>query len=144
VSLENLPALELIAKYGKHPNVLLYVDPPYLGSTRVWGNQYRYELRSDPDHIELLDALRGCQASVVLSGYARARAQPCFGQALSSRSGIDGRCVDRPCAWAGVRESSFRTIIRRALHEAGIADGAVHGMGCPGAGTCHERRSVVM
>jgi DNA adenine methylase len=50
VSLENLPALDLIAKYGKHPNVLLYVDPPYLGSTRVWGNQYRHELRSDRPH----------------------------------------------------------------------------------------------
>jgi DNA adenine methylase len=34
VSLECRPALEVIARYGAHPDVLLYVDPPYLGSTR--------------------------------------------------------------------------------------------------------------
>jgi DNA adenine methylase len=32
VSLERLPALDLIAKYGAEPDVLLYVDPPYLGT----------------------------------------------------------------------------------------------------------------
>jgi DNA adenine methylase len=69
VSLECRPALELIAAYGKHPNVLLYCDPPYLGSTRGWGNQYRHELRTDEQHVELAAALRGCAASVVLSGY---------------------------------------------------------------------------
>jgi DNA adenine methylase len=41
VSLEALPALEVIARYGPRPNVLLYVDPPYLGTTRGWGNNYR-------------------------------------------------------------------------------------------------------
>lgn len=70
VSLECRPALELIAKYGQHSGVLLYVDPPYLGSTRPWGDQYRHELRSDDDHCELADALRACAATVVLSGYA--------------------------------------------------------------------------
>jgi DNA adenine methylase len=34
VSLECMPALDLIAKYGAEPDVLLYVDPPYLGTTR--------------------------------------------------------------------------------------------------------------
>lgn len=67
VSLECMPALDLIAKYGKHEDVLLYVDPPYLGSTRSRG--YRFEMRSDNDHEELAEALRGCAASVVLSGY---------------------------------------------------------------------------
>lgn len=70
VSLECRPALDLIGKYGRHENVLLYVDPPYLGSTRIWGNRYIHELRGDDEHRELAEALRGCRAHVVLSGYA--------------------------------------------------------------------------
>lgn len=67
VSLESRPALELIAAYGRHPGVLLYVDPPYLGSTRA--RNYRHEMRTDADHQTLAEALRGCRAAVVLSGY---------------------------------------------------------------------------
>lgn len=69
VSLENLPALELIAKYGKQPKCLLYVDPPYLGSTRGWGNNYRVEMKTELEHRELAAALADCKAAVVLSGY---------------------------------------------------------------------------
>ena len=69
VSLEARPALEIIASYGSHPRSLLYVDPPYLGSTRNWGNQYRHELRADDEHRELAEALHAAQAAVVLSGY---------------------------------------------------------------------------
>lgn len=71
VSLDCLPALDVIAKYGAEPDVLLYVDPPYLGSTRVtWGNDgYRYEMRDEVRHRDLGDALRACHAAVVLSGY---------------------------------------------------------------------------
>src|SRR6266545_4659388 len=35
VSLECRPALELIERYRVEPDVLLYVDPPYLGTTRT-------------------------------------------------------------------------------------------------------------
>lgn len=69
VSLEARPALEVIETYGEHDRTLLYVDPPYLGSTRNWGNQYRHELRADDEHRELAEALRSVKASVVLSGY---------------------------------------------------------------------------
>ncbi len=69
VSLEARPALELIESYGSHPKALLYVDPPYLGSTRQWGNQYRHEMRTDDEHRELAAALRAIPAAVVLSGY---------------------------------------------------------------------------
>jgi DNA adenine methylase len=68
VSLECLPALDLIAKYGRSPLNLLYVDPPYLASTRSQG--YRHELKSDDEHRELAIALESCRATVVLSGYA--------------------------------------------------------------------------
>lgn len=70
VTLECRPALELIEKYGADPDVLLYVDPPYLGSTRgSYDNAYRHEMRGDDAHRELAAALRTCRASVVLSGY---------------------------------------------------------------------------
>lgn len=69
VSLEALPALDLIGKYGKHTDVLLYVDPPYLGTTRGWGRNYRHEMKTEPEHRELAAALADCRAAVVLSGY---------------------------------------------------------------------------
>lgn len=72
VSLELRPALRLVEDYGQHPNVLLYIAPPYLGSTRGWGNQFRHEMRGEAEHRELASALRGCAASVVLSGYRSA------------------------------------------------------------------------
>lgn len=76
VSLECKPALEVIRAYGQHPGNLLYADPPYLGSLRTLtkgrsrGPDYLCELRTDDEHRELLEALLGCRASVVLSGYA--------------------------------------------------------------------------
>lgn len=71
VSLESMPALEVIAKYGAEPDVLLYVDPPYLGSTRTRSyDGYRYEMRAEDDHRALAAALHSARAAVVLSGYA--------------------------------------------------------------------------
>jgi DNA adenine methylase len=58
----------VIEAYGRHPGVLIYADPPYLGSTRA-GSRYRHEMTSDTDHEALADALGRCRAAVVLSGY---------------------------------------------------------------------------
>jgi DNA adenine methylase len=71
VSLESSPALDLIAKYGAEPDVLLYCDPPYLGGTRSksWDG-YVHEMRAESDHRELAEALHAARAAVVLSGYA--------------------------------------------------------------------------
>jgi len=70
VSLECMPALDLIAKYGAEPEVLLYVDPPYLGSTRCrsWDG-YPHEMRTEAEHRELAEALTAARAAVVVSGY---------------------------------------------------------------------------
>jgi len=70
VSLECMPALDLIAKYGTEPDVLLYVDPPYLGSTRSksWDG-YPHEMRGEADHVDLAAALHAARAAVVVSGY---------------------------------------------------------------------------
>lgn len=37
---------------AKAPKVLLYIDPPYLGSTRYSGG-YRHEMKTEADHREL-------------------------------------------------------------------------------------------
>lgn len=68
VSLECRDALDVIRDYGKHPNVLLYCDPPYLATARNSLN-YRHEMGGAAEHEEMLDALAECEASVVLSGY---------------------------------------------------------------------------
>lgn len=73
VVIENLPALEVLAKYDK-PETLFYVDPPYPHETRNqrWATEngcYRHEM-SETDHRELASVLRGLRGKVVLSGYA--------------------------------------------------------------------------
>lgn len=69
VSLECRPALEVIAKYGTCAEVLLYCDPPYLGSTRSNDRAYRHELMTEAEHRELAAALHTVKAGVVISGY---------------------------------------------------------------------------
>ena len=68
VSLESRDALDVIADYGKHAEVLIYADPPYLGTTRS-SRQYLVEMSHDAEHQELAEVLRACKATVVLSGY---------------------------------------------------------------------------
>jgi DNA adenine methylase len=69
VSLECGPAIELVEKYGRAAETLLYIDPPYLASTRGWGNNYQHEMKDDASHRELAEALRAARAAVVISGY---------------------------------------------------------------------------
>ena len=66
VQIENQPALDLIRKFN-HSNVLIYADPPYLLNTRRC-KQYRHEM-NEQDHVQLLDALKQHEGSVILSGY---------------------------------------------------------------------------
>lgn len=72
VSLECLPALEMISRYGRHRDVLIYADPPYLDSVRLSkcrGDSYLHEMRGEEDHRQLAAALNTARAAVVLSGY---------------------------------------------------------------------------
>lgn len=69
VSIECRPALEMIDQFGAHEGVLLYIDPPYLASTRTSVGKYRFEMAREADHVELVESLRRCRAAVVLSGY---------------------------------------------------------------------------
>ncbi|KWX66827.1 DNA methyltransferase [Mycobacterium sp. NAZ190054] len=70
VSLECRPALDIVKQYGAYQDCCLYVDPPYLGSSRTdGGGTYRHEMKSRDEHLELVWELLGCRASVLLSGY---------------------------------------------------------------------------
>ncbi len=66
VQIENRPAVELIQKFNL-PNVLIYLDPPYVLGTRC-RKQYRYEM-GDNAHNDLLDVLLAHKGKVILSGY---------------------------------------------------------------------------
>jgi DNA adenine methylase len=69
VSLESRPAVDLVKTYGRHAEVCLYVDPPYLGETRSVSSRYGVEMHTPAQHEELAAALLSCAASVVISGY---------------------------------------------------------------------------
>ena len=68
VSLECRPASEVIEKYGAFEDNLLYVDPPYVHSTRR-GARYSHEM-TEADHREMGELLHQAKATVLLSGYA--------------------------------------------------------------------------
>lgn len=66
VQIENRPALELIKRFDKE-DVCMYIDPPYVLSTRT-RKQYSFEME-DSDHIELLDTILDSKAKILISGY---------------------------------------------------------------------------
>lgn len=74
VLLENRPAAQVIERYDG-PDVLFYVDPPYLPETRSAKRRgaapfhgYSHEMTLG-GHEDLLRQLVGLQGKVVLSGY---------------------------------------------------------------------------
>jgi DNA adenine methylase len=69
VTLECKPALEVIERYGRTDDVLMYVDPPYLFDVRARTGIYRHEMGETEEHRELAAALHACKATVMLSGY---------------------------------------------------------------------------
>lgn len=71
VSLECRPAVDLLRDYGtgdRAHRTLIYLDPPYPGSTRV--RNYRIETTTAAAHTELAEQARAASATVVVSGYA--------------------------------------------------------------------------
>lgn len=116
VSIECRPALDVIAKYGQHPDVLLYLDPPYIGDTRNGSpDGYRVEMRTEAEHSEMIDAIADLPCAVVLSGYPsdlydRALADWCRveiaawtgqGSRWGSRTEVlwSNRDIDQPTLW---------------------------------------------
>ena len=67
----------MIGRYDS-PDVLMYLDPPYLRSTRRSGRLYSKEM-DEADHRRLLDLIVNTRAKVALSGYD----SPLYAEALS-------------------------------------------------------------
>lgn len=66
VQIENKPAIELMERFN-YPNVLIYLDPPYVLSTRR-GKQYKHEL-DIKGQKELLEAVLAHKGPLLISGY---------------------------------------------------------------------------
>lgn len=66
VQIENQDAIQLINRYNRK-NVLMYIDPPYVLSTRC-GRIYKHEY-SNENHIKLLETLKAQESKVIISGY---------------------------------------------------------------------------
>lgn len=66
VQIENQDAMKLIERYNRS-NVLMYIDPPYVLSTRS-NRIYKHEY-TDDDHYKLLKLLKESQAKILISGY---------------------------------------------------------------------------
>lgn len=69
VFIENSDAVAIIERFGADPTACLYVDPPYLRSTRSAPTCYRHEFQEDHQHQALAEVLHAAKAAVVLSGY---------------------------------------------------------------------------
>ena len=67
VQIECMDALRLIRRYNT-PEALIYLDPPYVRSTRRSGRLYRCEMTND-QHQEMLEIITHTRAKVVISGY---------------------------------------------------------------------------
>lgn len=68
VQIEHMDALRMIERYD-NPDVLMYLDPPYVRSTRRSGRLYNHEM-TDDDHMRMLELVAKSRAQIILSGYA--------------------------------------------------------------------------
>lgn len=67
VQIEHMDALRLIERYNT-PDALIYIDPPYVRSSRKSGALYRFEM-DDEQHMQLLEIITRSRAKIILSGY---------------------------------------------------------------------------
>lgn len=67
VQIEHMDALRLIERYD-YPDVLMYLDPPYVRASRKSGRLYKHEM-DDAQQVEMLERITRSRAKVVLSGY---------------------------------------------------------------------------
>lgn len=67
VQIEHMDAMRLIERYDS-PDVLMYLDPPYVRSARRSGALYAHEL-DNRGHAELLEIISKSRAKIIISGY---------------------------------------------------------------------------
>lgn len=68
VILRNEDAFSILSEYLNNEECLLYLDPPYLTSTRVYKKAYDHEFNIK-DHEHLAKLILPAKAKIILSGY---------------------------------------------------------------------------
>ena len=74
VHIENLDAIDCIRQYANDRS-LMFLDPPYVHSTRVSTNDYKHEY-TDEQHERLIETLLEVPGHKILSGYESPIYQP--------------------------------------------------------------------
>ena len=69
VQIENDEAINVIQKYAKYSDTLVYCDPPYIDASHKYKNAYEFGLSED-GHICLSETLSKLNCRVMVSGYA--------------------------------------------------------------------------
>lgn len=67
VLIEHRNAIELVEKYNE-TDCFLYLDPPYVHSTRKSNQGYEVEME-DKEHLKLIEAVLKSKAKILISGY---------------------------------------------------------------------------
>lgn len=67
VQIEHMDALRLIERYNT-PDALIYLDPPYVRSSRKSGALYKHEM-NDQQQVRMLEIITQSKAKIILSGY---------------------------------------------------------------------------
>lgn len=99
VQIEHMDALRLIERYDNQ-DVLMYLDPPYVRSTRKSGRLYLHEM-DDAMQRDLLGLVTKSRAKIVLSGYD----SPLYNQALegwhkfTTMSQTTSAAMAEECVW---------------------------------------------
>lgn len=100
VVIENRPALQVIENCDR-PDTLIYVDPPYVSSTRRPNTgKYRHEM-DDSEHEVLARTLSACKGHVILSGYDCDLYRDLYGdwQCLTKQHRADKASLRTECLW---------------------------------------------
>jgi len=78
VQILSQPAIDAIRRFDD-PEALIYCDPPYLHETRDRNSRNVYGVEmTEEDHYELGEALKGCCAKILISGYPSALYEDIF------------------------------------------------------------------
>lgn len=104
VVIESRDAVEVIAAYDT-PDTVLFLDPPYLASTRrgldrARPKDYAHDASTPEDHERFAEAARACAGTVLLSGYP----SPLYDRLYADWHRID-RSVTRPSSNRRGREA---------------------------------------
>jgi DNA adenine methylase len=88
-TVENLDYTQMFARYDG-ADVLWYLDPPYLGSTRISEQVYQHDMPGREQHEQLLSHMTQLKGMVLLSGYP----SPLYNRALGDWLRVDhaARC----------------------------------------------------